>query len=226
MALRACRERGHDERRSRDSSAQAAADDRGLRRRLRGGSAIDAAAIRDERRVASAPATRAGGRRRSVLSAALITFACFVHRLGRRISSRSVRHVARSPASGTGGFVLMAESVAPLMHNPNTASGRAGARRSPPIRCSIGCACLAISTPTRRRSELSHAVSAAKSAHRRARGGVPRRSGDSRFARVAGLDAGRARQPVAPARAALRRRRDPRDRRSDDADLRVSFEGG
>ncbi len=60
---------------------------------------------------------------RSVLSAALITFACFV--------IVSVGAFRRDPSGmsldrrlGTGGFVLMAESVAPLMHNPNTATGR------------------------------------------------------------------------------------------------------
>jgi ABC-type antimicrobial peptide transport system permease subunit len=60
---------------------------------------------------------------RSVLSAALIAFACFV--------IVAVGAFRRDPAgtslardSGTGGFVLMAESVAPLMHNPNTEAGR------------------------------------------------------------------------------------------------------
>lgn len=60
---------------------------------------------------------------RSVLSAALIAFACFV--------IVSVGAFRRDPAgallertTGTGGFGLMAESVAPLMHNPNTRSGR------------------------------------------------------------------------------------------------------
>ena len=60
---------------------------------------------------------------RSVLSAALIAFACFVIVAVARVSSRSRGNVARA-GSGTGGFVLMAESVAPLMHNPNTATGR------------------------------------------------------------------------------------------------------
>ncbi len=60
---------------------------------------------------------------RSVLSAALIAFACFV--------IVAVGAFRRDPAgaslardSGTGGFVLMTESVAPLMHNPNTEAGR------------------------------------------------------------------------------------------------------
>jgi putative ABC transport system permease protein len=60
---------------------------------------------------------------RSVLSAALIAFACFV--------IVSVGAFRKDPAgaslereSGTGGFALIAESVAPLMFNPNTAAGR------------------------------------------------------------------------------------------------------
>jgi ABC-type lipoprotein release transport system permease subunit len=59
---------------------------------------------------------------RSVLSAALITFACFVI-----VSVGAFRRDANAPLtrnSGTGGFVLMAESVAPLMHNPNSSTGR------------------------------------------------------------------------------------------------------
>jgi ABC-type lipoprotein release transport system permease subunit len=61
---------------------------------------------------------------RSVLSVALIAFACFV--------LVAVGAFRRDPAgisierdSGTGGFALMAESAAPLMHNPNLAEGRA-----------------------------------------------------------------------------------------------------
>jgi putative ABC transport system permease protein len=60
---------------------------------------------------------------RSVLCAALIAFACFV--------IVSVGAFRKDPAglsleqeSGTGGFALMAESAAPLMHNPNTDAGR------------------------------------------------------------------------------------------------------
>ena len=60
---------------------------------------------------------------RSVLSASVIAFACFV--------IVSVGAFRRDPlndqltrGSGTGGFALMAESVAPLMHNPNTPRGR------------------------------------------------------------------------------------------------------
>jgi putative ABC transport system permease protein len=60
---------------------------------------------------------------RSVLSAALIAFACFVI-----VAVAAFRHDASGLSldrdSGTGGFVLMAESVAPLMHNPNTTAGR------------------------------------------------------------------------------------------------------
>jgi len=61
---------------------------------------------------------------RSVLSLALIAFACFV--------LVSVGAFRKDPASGgdkssgTGGFALMAESVAPLMHDPNTPTGRDG----------------------------------------------------------------------------------------------------
>ncbi len=60
---------------------------------------------------------------RSVLSAALIAFACFV--------IVAVGAFRRDPAgasaardSGTGGFALMAEAVVPLMFNPNTSAGR------------------------------------------------------------------------------------------------------
>jgi ABC-type lipoprotein release transport system permease subunit len=61
---------------------------------------------------------------RSVLSLALIAFACFVLvTVGAfRRDSGSVE-LARH--SGTGGYVLMAESVAPMMYDPNTAGGRA-----------------------------------------------------------------------------------------------------
>jgi putative ABC transport system permease protein len=61
---------------------------------------------------------------RSVLSLALIAFACFV--------LVSVGAFRKEPAgsgdktSGTGGYTLMAEAVAPLMHDPNTPDGRDG----------------------------------------------------------------------------------------------------
>jgi len=61
---------------------------------------------------------------RSVLSLGLIAFACFV--------LVSVGAFRKEPASGgdkttgTGGFTLMAESIAPLLHDPNTADGRDG----------------------------------------------------------------------------------------------------
>ncbi|MFA5909738.1 MAG: FtsX-like permease family protein [Vicinamibacterales bacterium] len=62
---------------------------------------------------------------RSVLSLALIAFACFV-----LVSVGAFRKDPASGAgdktSGTGGFALMAESVAPLMHDPNTPDGRDG----------------------------------------------------------------------------------------------------
>jgi hypothetical protein len=60
---------------------------------------------------------------RSVLSAALIAFACFVIvAVGAFRRDQAGASLARD--TGTGGFVLMAEAVAPLMHNPNTAAGR------------------------------------------------------------------------------------------------------
>jgi putative ABC transport system permease protein len=60
---------------------------------------------------------------RSVLSAALIAFACFVIvAVGAFRRDQAGTSLARE--SGTGGFALMAESVAPLMYDPNTASGR------------------------------------------------------------------------------------------------------
>ena len=61
---------------------------------------------------------------RSVLSLALIAFACFV-----LVSVGAFRKEPISGGdrtSGTGGFTLMAESVAPLMHDPNTPDGRDG----------------------------------------------------------------------------------------------------
>ncbi|HET9704791.1 MAG TPA: FtsX-like permease family protein [Vicinamibacterales bacterium] len=60
---------------------------------------------------------------RSVLSLALIAFACFV-----LVSVGAFRKdVSVTPgdrASGVGGYSLIAESVAPLMHDPNTSQGR------------------------------------------------------------------------------------------------------
>lgn len=61
---------------------------------------------------------------RSVLSLALIAFACFV-----LVSVGAFRKAPMSGGdknSGTGGFTLMAESVAPLMHDPNLPDGRDG----------------------------------------------------------------------------------------------------
>ena len=60
---------------------------------------------------------------RSVLSLALIAFASFVL----VTVGAFKKDVSASPTdatSGTGGFALMGESVAPLMHDPNDASGR------------------------------------------------------------------------------------------------------
>lgn len=62
---------------------------------------------------------------RSVLSLALIAFACFV-----LVSVGAFRKdssgLSLEKSSGTGGYPLMAEAVAPLMFDPNTAEGRAG----------------------------------------------------------------------------------------------------
>jgi putative ABC transport system permease protein len=60
---------------------------------------------------------------RSVLSAALIAFACFVI-VAVAAFRRDASGLSLDRASGTGGFVLMAESAVPLMHNPNTDAGR------------------------------------------------------------------------------------------------------
>ena len=62
---------------------------------------------------------------RSVLSLALIAFACFV-----LVSVGAFRKdssgLSLEKTSGTGGYPLMAEAVAPLMFDPNTAEGRDG----------------------------------------------------------------------------------------------------
>ena len=62
---------------------------------------------------------------RSVLSLALIAFASFVL-VSVGAFKKDVSADANDPRSGTGGFALMAESVAPLMHDPNTPDGRDG----------------------------------------------------------------------------------------------------
>ncbi|MEW6323450.1 MAG: ABC transporter permease, partial [Acidobacteriota bacterium] len=60
---------------------------------------------------------------RSALSLALVAFACFVI-----VSVGAFRKdpvgLSLDRASGTGGYALMAESVAPLMHDPNRPAGR------------------------------------------------------------------------------------------------------
>ena len=61
---------------------------------------------------------------RSVLSLALIAFASFVL-VSVGAFKKDVSASATDPRSGTGGFALMAESIAPLMHDPNTPEGRA-----------------------------------------------------------------------------------------------------
>ena len=62
---------------------------------------------------------------RSVLSLALIAFASFVL-VSVGAFKKDVSSAANDPRSGTGGFALMAESIAPLMHDPNTPDGRDG----------------------------------------------------------------------------------------------------
>lgn len=60
---------------------------------------------------------------RSILSLALIAFASFVL-VSVGAFKKDVSASSNEKASGTGGFSLMAESVAPLMHDPNTPAGR------------------------------------------------------------------------------------------------------
>jgi ABC-type lipoprotein release transport system permease subunit len=62
---------------------------------------------------------------RSVLSLALIAFASFVL-VSVGAFKKDVSTGSNDPRSGTGGFSTMAESVAPLMHDPNTPDGRDG----------------------------------------------------------------------------------------------------
>jgi putative ABC transport system permease protein len=71
---------------------------------------------------------------RSVLSLALIAFASFVL-VSVGAFKKDVSASSNERTSGTGGFALMAESVAPLMHDPNTADGRdgLGLERADPI---------------------------------------------------------------------------------------------
>ncbi len=59
---------------------------------------------------------------RSVLSLALIAFASFVL-VSVGAFKKDVSATATDPTSGTGGFALMAESVAPLMHDPHSPEG-------------------------------------------------------------------------------------------------------
>ena len=62
---------------------------------------------------------------RSILSLSLIAFACFVL-VSVGAFRKDVSAAARDRASGVGGYSLIAESVAPLMHDPNTREGRDG----------------------------------------------------------------------------------------------------
>lgn len=60
---------------------------------------------------------------RSVLSAALIAFACFVL-VAVGAFRRDQTSVSLTRESGSGGFALLAEAIAPLMYDPNTPDGR------------------------------------------------------------------------------------------------------
>lgn len=62
---------------------------------------------------------------RSILSLSLIAFACFVL-VSVGAFRKDVSAAATDRASGVGGYSLIAESVAPLMHDPNTRQGRDG----------------------------------------------------------------------------------------------------
>jgi putative ABC transport system permease protein len=62
---------------------------------------------------------------RSILSLSLIAFACFVL-VSVGAFRKDVSAAADDRASGVGGYSLIAESVAPLMHDPNTRDGRDG----------------------------------------------------------------------------------------------------
>jgi putative ABC transport system permease protein len=62
---------------------------------------------------------------RSILSLSLIAFACFVL-VSVGAFRKDVTAAANDRASGVGGYSLIAESVAPLMHDPNTRDGRDG----------------------------------------------------------------------------------------------------
>jgi putative ABC transport system permease protein len=60
---------------------------------------------------------------RSVLSAALIASAAFII-VSVDAFRRGGAEISSDPHSGTGGFVLLAQSEIPLLHNPNDAAGR------------------------------------------------------------------------------------------------------
>lgn len=76
---------------------------------------------------------------RSVLSLALIAFASFVL-VSVGAFKKDVSATANDDSSGTGGYSLMAESVAPLMHDPNTPAGRdaLGLQANDPVLSGIG----------------------------------------------------------------------------------------
>jgi ABC-type lipoprotein release transport system permease subunit len=62
---------------------------------------------------------------RTILSLALIAFACFVL-VSVGAFRKDVSAAATDRASGVGGYSLIGEAVAPLMHDPNTREGRDG----------------------------------------------------------------------------------------------------
>jgi ABC-type lipoprotein release transport system permease subunit len=62
---------------------------------------------------------------RSILSLALIAFACFVL-VSVGAFRKDVSAAVNDRGSGVGGYSLIGESVAPLMHDPNTRDGRDG----------------------------------------------------------------------------------------------------
>ena len=99
---------------------------------------------------------------RSVLCIALIAFATFII-VAVDAFRKDSGAISYENKSGTGGYALSAESLLPLVHDPNAKEGRAelGLRR----RGTEGCQNHALSRAARRRYELSEFISAAQSAH-------------------------------------------------------------
>ena len=157
---------------------------------------------------------------RSVLSLALIAFASFVL-VSVGAFKKDVAATANALTSGTGGFSLMAESVAPLMHDPNAADGRdaLGFESGDPTR--LAGHRHALSTASGRRDQLPDALSADQSAHHRA-GTAILRAPALLVRLVDGANRRGTRQPLAAAEPHLRRWRDRDDRGSNDADVRAA----